>query len=71
MAVLPVREREGLGVGAGVGGGLSPDRMLSAFIAGAYPQCRRSSHVHPSVYMDGIRVIQAHHVAVAKTWGDA
>ena len=53
LAVLPVREREGLGVGAGVGGGLSPDRMLSAFIAGAYPQCRRSSHVHSSVYMDG------------------
>jgi hypothetical protein len=45
VVVLPVRERDGLGVGMGVGGGLSPDRMLSAFIAGAYPQSHRSSHV--------------------------
>jgi hypothetical protein len=45
LVVLPLRERDGLGVGPGVGGGLSPDRMLSAFIAGAYPQSRTSGHV--------------------------
>jgi hypothetical protein len=53
LVVLPVRERDGVSVG--VGGGLSPDRMLSAFIAGAYPQSRWSksctdSQVSSSTY---------------------
>jgi hypothetical protein len=56
LVVLPVRERDGVSVG--VGGGLSPDRMLSAFIAGAYPQSRRSrSYTDSQVYLDAAYII--------------
>lgn len=41
LLVLPVRERDGVAGGVGAGLGLSPDRMLSAFIAGPYPQSLR------------------------------
>jgi hypothetical protein len=71
VVVLPVRERDGLGVGMGVGGGLSPDKMLSAFIAGAYPQESQVKSCTDYYHLVLEHVHQAHHVAVAKTWGNA